>query len=141
MPSNDSVHTLANGHWEHPVTPSLASRALDAARAQLSKWRPAAAEPRTFVDLTTVESCVCRESDSAAQAARLMWKYDCRSLPVLGMNGELLGTVTDRDLCMAAYIKGQPLSEITLGDVLVPEVLSSRPSFSDVEIEQPLAAE
>jgi CBS domain-containing protein len=54
----------------------------------------------------------CRVDESLADAARKMWDRDIGCLAVLGRKGYLAGVVTDRDICMAAYTQGRPLSEI-----------------------------
>jgi hypothetical protein len=48
---------------------------------------------------------VCRPSDSLNHAARLLWENDIGTLPVVADDGSnrLVGIVTDRDICMAAY--------------------------------------
>lgn len=58
-------------------------------------------------DVTT-----CRTADTMARAAQLMWDRDIGSLPVVDEAGHVAGMITDRDICMAAYTRGQPLSAI-----------------------------
>jgi CBS-domain-containing membrane protein len=41
-----------------------------------------------------------------------MWDHDCGSLPIADHRGHIIGMVTDRDICMAAYTQGRPLREI-----------------------------
>jgi CBS domain-containing protein len=54
--------------------------------------------------------------------AKLMWDYDCGALPVVREDGRLVGMITDRDICMGAYLQGHALDEI-----LVSTVMSRRP--------------
>jgi CBS-domain-containing membrane protein len=54
----------------------------------------------------------CRPEESLAAAARILWEQDCGIVPVLDGEGDLVGVVTDRDACMAAYTRGQRLDEI-----------------------------
>jgi len=49
----------------------------------------------------------CSAEDSLAEAARLMWERDCGSVMVTEPNGRLVGIITDRDICMAAYTRGK----------------------------------
>jgi CBS domain-containing protein len=51
----------------------------------------------------------CRPKDSLAFAAGKMWDRDIGCLPVVDEDGRVVGTVTDRDVCMAAYTQGRPL--------------------------------
>src|SRR5262249_10425029 len=56
------------------------------------------------------------------RAAQLMWEGDCGIVPVLAADGSVVGVITDRDICMAAYTKGKPISAIRVGDVMAKEV-------------------
>lgn len=58
----------------------------------------------------------CLVSDTANRAAQLMWDADIGCVMVLYAEGKLAGVITDRDLCMAAYTRGAPLWQITVGD-------------------------
>ena len=60
------------------------------------------------------------------RAAQLMWDRDCGALPVLGDDGAVIGMVTDRDICMAAFTQGRPLREIPVATAMAPEVISCR---------------
>ena len=64
----------------------------------------------------------CAPEDPAHRAAQLMWDADCGAIPVVDAEGKVVGIVTDRDLCMAAYTKGLPLSAIAVGDVMAHHV-------------------
>ncbi len=54
----------------------------------------------------------CRADEPMSNAARLMWDHDIGAVPILDTAGNLVGIVTDRDLCMGAYFTGQPLAAI-----------------------------
>jgi CBS domain-containing protein len=46
-----------------------------------------------------------RSSDPRPRgAARIMWDNDCGCVPVRDFAGHLVGMITDRDICMAAYL-------------------------------------
>jgi CBS domain-containing protein len=64
----------------------------------------------------------CTPSDSLATAARIMWEADCGVVPVIDAEARVVGIVTDRDLCMAAYTQGALLSQITVGSIATHEV-------------------
>ena len=66
----------------------------------------------------------CRPDDSLSQPARLMWDHDCGSVIVTSYEGRLVGIITDRDVCMAAYTRGKPLHEIRVGDIMAKQVWS-----------------
>jgi CBS-domain-containing membrane protein len=70
----------------------------------------------------------CVPSDTLNEVARVMWERDCGVVPVIedAANPRVVGIVTDRDLCMAAYTKGLPLTQICVGDVMCTQVCSCR---------------
>jgi CBS domain-containing protein len=51
----------------------------------------------------------CKSTDSVNDAARLMWEHDCGAIPVVDGEDKVVGIVTDRDICMAAYTQGERL--------------------------------
>jgi CBS domain-containing protein len=63
----------------------------------------------------------CTTDQSANEAARIMWERDCGVVPVLDEQGRVAGVVTDRDICMAAYFNGEPLTRISLADIMSRE--------------------
>ena len=62
----------------------------------------------------TVSSCL--PDDTTNQAARIMWERDCGFVPVVEgrASQRVVGVVTDRDICIAAYTKNRPLDQIRL---------------------------
>ncbi len=73
-------------------------------------------------DVMTTSPGTCSVSDMANEAARIMWDRDCGSVPVIDAAGHVVGIVTDRDICMAAYFQGRPLSAIPLANIMTREV-------------------
>ena len=56
----------------------------------------------------------CSPDDSLERVAKLMWDYDCGSVPVCTGNGapRVVGVITDRDICMSALFEGKPLRDL-----------------------------
>lgn len=73
-------------------------------------------------DVMTRSPKACAAGDSANDAARIMWEQDCGSVPVVDHAGCVVGMVTDRDICMAAYFQGAPLSSIPLSNIMSRDV-------------------
>ncbi len=69
-------------------------------------------------DLMTKEVKACRQSDSLNRAAQLMWENDCGALPVIDSNSNVIGMLTDRDICMAAYTQGVALTGASVGSAM-----------------------
>lgn len=59
----------------------------------------------------TQPAVTCSSLDTLEVAAGLMWDHECGSLPVVE-DGQVVGIVTDRDICMAAYAENRRLSDI-----------------------------
>jgi CBS domain-containing protein len=66
----------------------------------------------------------CPATATLDQAARLMWEFDCGIVPVVNEDGRLEGVVTDRDICMAAYTQGLPLSAIPVSTPMARTVVA-----------------
>jgi CBS-domain-containing membrane protein len=47
---------------------------------------------------------------------------DCGVVPVVDSEDRVVGMVTDRDICMAAYTHAQPLWQIRVSDAMAKEV-------------------
>ena len=69
-------------------------------------------------EIVTRDVQSCGPDTNLASAAKLMWDTDCGVLPVLNGEGQVLGMITDRDICMACATKNRAPSELTVGDTL-----------------------
>jgi CBS domain-containing protein len=78
-------------------------------------------------DLMTHPVHSCGIHDAAVTPASLMWEHDCGVVPVVDDDGRLVGVVTDRDICMAAYLQGRPLADIPIASFMAPHVATCRP--------------
>ena len=56
-------------------------------------------------DIMTCEAKFCDLNESLAEAAQTMWEADCGVLPVLKDGKEIIGLITDRDICMAMAMR------------------------------------
>jgi CBS-domain-containing membrane protein len=71
----------------------------------------------------------CTPGDSLNVAAKAMWERDCGCVPVVEWEdggARVVGILTDRDVCMAAYTQGRPLADITVESAMAREVRSCR---------------
>ena len=73
---------------------------------------------------------VCTQDDNLNTAARMMWDSDCGCVPVITANGNgaIIGMLSDRDICMAAYTQGKTLTEIPVTAAMAHSVLSCKAS-------------
>ena len=60
----------------------------------------------------------CGLGTNLADAAKLMWDTDCGVLPVVNGSGQVVGMITDRDICMACATKSRAPSELTVFDAV-----------------------
>lgn len=72
-------------------------------------------------DVMTKNVVSCGPTDTAEQAARIMWEERCGCVPIVDADRHPISIVTDRDICMAAWTQGQPL-----GKIIVSSAMSSR---------------
>jgi len=79
-------------------------------------------------DLMTKEVKACSRHDSLNRAAQLMWENDCGAVPVLDSDSKVIGMLTDRDICMAAYTQGIALVDASVASVMSRDVSVCNPS-------------
>src|SRR5438477_10495500 len=66
-------------------------------------------------DLMSQDVSCCITNDSLSVPARLMWDCDCGAVPVLNaQTGNVVGMITDRDICMATLMQNRPPSDIAV---------------------------
>jgi CBS domain-containing protein len=87
--------------------------------------------------LMTQDPATCRSDDSLNVAARIFWERDCGCVPVIDAHdSHIVGMLTDRDVCMAAYIEGQPLRDIQASVAMSKMVHSCKPEDSIQQAEE-----
>jgi len=78
--------------------------------------------------LMTKDVSSCLPDETTNQAVRIMWERDCGFVPVIESHEgrRVIGVVTDRDICIAAYTKNRPLDQIRLSELMSTDVRSCR---------------
>ncbi len=77
-------------------------------------------------ELMTTAAKSCGPNDNVQLAAQIMWENDCGVVPVIDDDGRVIGMVTDRDVCMAAYTHGKPLWQIPVSNAMARHVYGIR---------------
>jgi CBS domain-containing protein len=77
----------------------------------------------------------CKKEDSLQEAAKKMWDHDIGCLPVLDAEERVIGIVTDRDVCMAAYTQGKELGLIPVASAMAQRVFSCSSTDSVKSVE------
>jgi CBS domain-containing protein len=95
---------------------SATVEAVEGFLAEARRFRSRIASPtpgdgKTIAGLMSRQPAFCSPGTTLSEAARLMWKQDVGCLPVVE-NERVVGMITDRDACMAAYIQGRRLDQI-----------------------------
>jgi CBS domain-containing protein len=65
--------------------------------------------------------------ESLAHAVELMLEHDCGCIPVIGKAKELVGILTDRDVCLAALRTDRPLSKLGVDAAMTADVFTCTP--------------
>jgi CBS domain-containing protein len=86
-------------------------------------------------DIMTKEVHTCLPDTDLGMAAMQMWEGDFGVLPVVSPEGEPVGMITDRDICMGAASRNEAPGSIRVEDVMSGEVYSCAP---DAEIHKAL---
>ena len=87
-------------------------------------------------DLMSQPLSTCHVHDSAACAAQIMWEHDCGIVPIVDDHGQLVGVVTDRDICMAAYFQNRPLTEVPIEHFMSRDLTACHPEDALSHAEQ-----
>jgi CBS domain-containing protein len=89
-----------------------------------------ALRPERVEQLMSRNVATCRPDDPLNVAAQLMWERDCGIVPVTACEADgerVVGMITDRDVCMAAYTQGRALTELPVATAMSREVRSCAP--------------
>jgi CBS domain-containing protein len=119
-------------------------RGEKAARNVVSKARELAGSVRAFIEqnvtasglstpvrsVMTEDARSCAASDPLNRAAQIMWERDCGAVPVVDDEGTVVGMLTDRDVCMAAYFQGRSLWACTIGSAMSKTLYACSPEDS-----------
>ncbi len=95
----------------------------------MSRLRPRSASRGAVTkigDLMSRDVSSCGADDRLNAASRIFWERDCGCVPVVDGASRVVGIVTDRDVCMAAYFRNRPLTEMRVGEVMSKDVVACR---------------
>lgn len=81
----------------------------------------------TVEEVMTQPVVTCSFETSLVAAAALMSKYDCGALPVVAETGEILGIVTDRDVCLALGTRNACAADLYVRDLIQDNIFICQP--------------
>jgi CBS domain-containing protein len=91
-------------------------------------------------DVMTCDLVTCRADDSLNRAAQLMWERRCGTVVVVDEAGTVVGVLSDRDVCMAAYTQGRRLDDIPVANAMSRAVWTCSASASIEDAQDIMAA-
>jgi CBS domain-containing protein len=87
-------------------------------------------------DLMTTDPRTCHPNDSLNDCADIMWRHDCGVVPVVDDERRVVGMITDRDVCMAAYHEGKTLNELRVQNSMSRQIRACSPDDKVADAEQ-----
>jgi CBS domain-containing protein len=78
-------------------------------------------------EIMTSDVATCRPETNLAEVVKLMWERDCGVLPVVKSDGNVVGMITDRDICVAIATRGWTADRIAVRDVTAGNVSTCTP--------------
>jgi CBS domain-containing protein len=91
-------------------------------------------------DVMTCDLVTCRADDNLNRAAQLMWERRCGTVAVIDEAGKVVGVLSDRDVCMAAYTQGRRLDDIPVASSMSRAVWTCPASAPIEDAEDIMAA-
>jgi CBS domain-containing protein len=80
-------------------------------------------------DVMTKEVKTCTPKTDLADVAHSMWMRDCGVLPVVDGHGQVVGMITDRDVCIATGCRRRDPATILVSEVMTRQVHSCSPEI------------
>ena len=78
-------------------------------------------------EVMTKEVKTCAPETDLAAAAKSMWMRDCGVLPAVDDRGQVVGMITDRDICIATGCRRRDPATILVSEVMTGQVYSCSP--------------
>jgi CBS domain-containing protein len=78
-------------------------------------------------DVMTRDVQICTPDNNLAAVAMIMLKNDCGVVPVMKYDCEVVGVITDRDICLAVATKHRLPSDITVSEVFSGNLYACHP--------------
>jgi CBS domain-containing protein len=69
-------------------------------------------------EVMTKQAVFCGPESTLEEASFLMRRHNCGFLPVVGDGGNVIGVVTDRDICIALGTRNRKPSDLRVWDVM-----------------------
>ena len=88
----------------------------------------------------TKSPAYCSADTNLGAAAEIMWKRNCGFLPVVSPQQNVVGVITDRDMCIAMATRNRLPGQVTVQEISSMVTYSCRPD-DDVQAAMEIMAE
>lgn len=78
-------------------------------------------------EVMTKSPAYCSADTNLGAAAEIMWKRNCGFLPVVGPQQNVVGVITDRDMCIAMATRNRLPGQVTVQEISSMVTYSCRP--------------
>ena len=78
-------------------------------------------------EIMTKPPAFCSPQTNLAAAVEILWNNNCGILPVVDSQEQVVGLVTDRDMCVALGTRNRLPSEVTVEEVTSGKIVACRP--------------
>jgi CBS domain-containing protein len=78
-------------------------------------------------DVMRTPAASCAPDMNLAVAAELFWKHSCGCLPVVGEGGNVIGMITDRDICVALGTRDARPTQVPVWEAMRHELFTCSP--------------
>jgi CBS domain-containing protein len=78
-------------------------------------------------EIMTTDVYTCRPEDTLKDAAKIMREIDCGAVPVVDGRTELVGILTDRDICLCASEHDEPLTVLQVSEAITWKPVTCSP--------------
>jgi len=77
-------------------------------------------------DVMTETPAYCSPDTNLAVVVETLWNRNCGVVPIVDSDGNLLGVITDRDICVALGTRNKLASEIAVSDVFSGQLVMGK---------------
>jgi len=77
--------------------------------------------------IMTAPAKSCTSDTNLARVVQIMWDNDCGMVPVVNDRDEAIGSLTDRDICMALGTRDARASTLTARDAMTQPIVGCAP--------------
>jgi CBS domain-containing protein len=78
-------------------------------------------------DVMVRSAASCTPQTNLAEATEIFWNRNCGMLPVVNSEGNVIGVVTDRDVCIALGTRNRMAAEIPVEEVISGKLFLCKP--------------